>query len=342
MRPAKATRLKRLALALLVLVAAALASARPAEARAPDISIPLGQVDIITVPSGVTRVAIGDGSIANVSLVQDGTGRTLLIEAKKPGLTNFLVWPNSGPVQNYLLEVLTSQRPVSIAIRVRVLEVTDGDNGNYGIGWSSQLKFKEAPPMDPFALGYPVRDSVLDATLNMLLQNNKAKLLAQPTLVTMNGQSASFLSGGELPVVIQTPNSAAVEWKDYGVSLKVTPTIEGVNNIVLRLQPGVSNIDRANGVTENNFSIPAIDQRTADTTVTLQSGQSIVLAGLMQDNEQKVETKVPILGEIPLLGALFTTTTYQDAKSQLVIAVTPTIVQNNDVEPEASYGQGSQ
>ena len=336
----KARRLKRLALAVLLLVAALLASAHPAAARAPDISIPLGQVDIITVPSGVTRVAIGDASIANVSLVQDGTGRTLLIEARKPGLTNFLVWPNSGPVQNYLLEVLTSRRPESIAIRVKILEVKDGDDNSTGIAWSQQLKFKEAPPQDPFALGYPVRDSVLDATLNMLLQHDKAKLLAQPTLVTMNGESAKFLSGGEIPVVIQTANTSSVEWKTYGVSLEVTPTIEGVDDIVLNLKPGVSNIDKTNGVQENNFNIPAIDTRTADTTVTLKSGQSIVLAGLMQDTEQKVESRVPILGQIPILGSLFTSTSYQDTQSQLVIVVTPSIVHNNQVEPEASYGQG--
>ncbi|MBU6429157.1 MAG: pilus assembly protein N-terminal domain-containing protein [Cyanobacteria bacterium REEB65] len=299
----------------------------------------MGQDEIITVPSGVTRVAIGDSSIVNVSLIQDGTGKTLLIEAKKPGITNFLVWPNNGPVQNYLIEVLTSRRPESVAIRVKVLEVTGGGNGDYGVGWAQQLKFAEAPPAEPFALGMPVRDSVLNATLNMLLQSNKAKLLAQPTLVTMNGQTAKFLSGGEIPVIVATANSAAVEWKTYGVTLDVTPTIEGADDIVLNLKPGVSTLDKTNGVVENNFTIPAIATRTADTTVTLKSGESIVLAGLLQDNRQEVKTMMPILGQIPILGALFTETTYQDSKSQLVISVTPSIVENNQVEPEQDYGK---
>lgn len=329
----------RLLILCLALLGAFLLPARPAAARAPDVVIPLGQTTVFTVPMGVTRVAIGDGTIAGVSLIQDGTGRTLLIEAKKPGLTNFLVWQNGGSVQNYLLEVLSSRRPETIAIRIKIIEVKDGDAASTGLKWSEQIKFREAPPESPFRLGLPIRDSLLEATINMLLQEKRARLLAQPTLVTMNGREATFLAGGELPVVIQTPQAVGVEWKQFGVRLRVTPSLEGVDDVILNLNPEVSSIDRQNAVMIGNFNIPAIATRTASTSVSLKDGQSVVLAGLLKEESREVASKIPLLGQIPVLGALFTTTTTERDDSELVIIVSPTIVRNNEVKPESEYGQ---
>lgn len=329
----------RLLFICLALLGASLLLARPAAARAPDVVIPLGQTTVFTVPLGVTRVALGDGNIASVSLIQDGTGRTLLIEAKKPGLTNFLVWQNGGSVQNYLLEVLSSRRPETIAIRIKMLEVKDGGGATTGIKWAEQIKFREAPPESPFRLGLPIRDSLLEATINTLIQDKKARLLAQPTLVTMNGREATFLAGGELPVVIQTPQSVGIEWKPFGVRLRVTPNLEGVDDVILTLNPEVSSIDRQNAVAVGNFNIPAIATRTASTSVALKDGQSVVLAGLMKEESREVASKLPILGQIPVLGALFTSTTTERDDTELVIIVSPTIVRNNEVKPESDYGQ---
>ena len=329
----------RLFILYLAVVAAVFVLPGPAAARAPDVVIPLGQTTVFTVPLGVTRVAIGDGAIASVSLIQDGTGRTLLIEARKPGLTNFLVWQNNGPVQNYLLEVLSSRRPESIAIRIKVLEVKSGEGSDIGIKWSEKLGFKEAPPDSPFRIGLPIRDSLLDATINMLLKDNQARLLAQPTLVTMNGREATFLAGGELPIIIQTANTVAVDWKPFGVRLKVTPNLEGVDDVILTLNPEVSGIDRLNEVKVGNISVPAIATRTATTTVSLKSGQSVVLAGLLKEESRVVTSRLPILGQIPILGALFTSTSTETDNTELVIVVSPTIVKNNEVKPESEYGQ---
>ncbi|MBI6545282.1 MAG: pilus assembly protein N-terminal domain-containing protein [Cyanobacteria bacterium NC_groundwater_1444_Ag_S-0.65um_54_12] len=326
---------------ILLLILWCLGPASAAQARAPDVVIPLGQMTIFTVPYGVSRVAIGDGNIANVTPVQDGTGRTLLIEAKKAGLTNFLVWQNSGLVQNYLLEVLSSRRPETIAIRIKVLEIREGDSSNLGIKWFEQIKFKEAPPPSPFRLGLPIRDSLLDAAIDLLLQEKKAKLLAQPTLVTMNGRYANFLAGGELPLVVQTPNTVAVEWKTFGVGLSATPSLEGVDSVVLELKPEVSTIDRQNGIMVGNFNIPAIATRYAEATVALKSGESVVLAGLLRQESREVKSKLPILGQIPILGALFTTTLNETENTELVFIVSPTIIRNNEVKPEADYGKAN-
>lgn len=323
----------------LFLALALFLSACPAEARAPDVIIPLGQTTIFTVPLGVTRVAIGDGTIAAVSLIQDGTGRTLLIEARKPGLTNFLVWQSTGPVQNYFLEVLSSRRPESVAIRIRVIEVKTGNNGNFGIKWSENLRFKEAPPNQAFRFGLPIRDSLLEARVDMLLQDKSARLLAQPTLVTMNGRQAKFLAGGELPIPIQTPNSFGVEWRPFGVSLTVTPSIEGVDDLILNIKPEVSSIDPLVSIKAANVDIPVVLTRSAESTVSLKSGESIVIAGLIKEERSKVESKLPLLGHIPILGALFTATEYRSDATELVFIVSPTIIQNNEVRPESEYGK---
>jgi Flp pilus assembly secretin CpaC len=327
-------------LAAVLAVMTLIARLEAAHARAPDVVIPLGQTTVFTVPTGVTRVAIGDGTIASVSLIQDGTGRTLLIEAKKPGITNFLVWQNQGPVQNYLLEVLSSRRPEIIAVRIKVLEVKSGGDGKYGVDWSDSLRFTEAPPEAPFRLGLPVRDSLLTAQVDMLIKDNKAKLLAQPTLVTMNGSEATFLAGGELPIPLSSGiNSISVEWKQFGVRLKVTPVLEGVDDIMLTLNPEVSGIDRQNEVVFGSVRIPSIATRTATTTVSIKAGQSVVLAGLLKEDTRETKHKLALLGQIPVLGALFTTTLYETENTELVFIVSPIIVKNNEVKPEEEYGQ---
>ncbi|MBM3270006.1 MAG: pilus assembly protein N-terminal domain-containing protein [Candidatus Sericytochromatia bacterium] len=326
-------------LVLAFLACLLLPPAAPAAARAPDVVIPLGQTTVFTVPAGVNRVAIGDGTIAEVTVIPDGTNRTLLIAAKKPGITNFLVWQNNGPVQNYMLEVLSSRRPESIAIRIKVLEVKRGSGGKAGIDWSDSLRIKEAPPDTPFRLGLPIRDSLLEAQLDMLIEDKKAKLLAQPTLVTMNGREATFLAGGELPIVIATANSISIEWKPFGVRLKVVPVLEGVDDINLTITPEVSGIDRQNEVTVGNSKIPAIATRTASTSVALKSGQSVVLAGLLKEESREVASRIPIIGQIPVLGALFTTTSHESETSELIFVVSPSIIANNEVKPEDQYGQ---
>ena len=319
----------------------------PALAAGPDIEIRMGQTIVWTVPEGVDRVVVGDGNIIDVKPLP-GQNQQLLISAKKPGYTNFLVWPSptkdalgnvvQSPVRNYSIEVLTFRRPDMVAIRVKVLQVDHSNSGTTGIDWSHSVSWTESPPNAPFRLGLPQRESLLEAKLNMLVQKGRAKLLAQPTLLTMNDASASFLAGGEIPIPLILQNSASILWKPYGVRLDVQAQVEGADSIVLHVRPEVSSIDLTNGVQLQNISVPAIATRWTDTYMQVHSGQTIVLSGLMQDQKHEETSGIPILSSIPFLGELFQSHTTSVIHSELVFFLTPSIVTVPELMPENEYG----
>lgn len=323
-------------------------SALPALAAAPDITIRMGQTIVYTVPEGVERVAVGDGEVIDAKPLS-GQNRDLLISAKKPGFTNILVWPApargpdgrvvQGPVRNYNIEVLTNRRPETVAVRVKVLEVSRADDGNTGVDWSDSVSWIEAPPNAPFRIGLPTRETLIEAKLNMLVQERKAKILAQPTLLTLSGASASFLAGGELPIPLILQNSVGIEWKPFGVKLSVTPRVEGADTIVLGVRPEVSRIDQLNAVKLPNISVPSISTRWTESYMQLRSGETIVLSGLMSDVDEETTSGIPLLSSIPFLGELFKTHQTRRDHTELVFLLTPTIVTTPNGMPELDYGK---
>ena len=175
-----------------------------------------------------------------------------------------------------------------------------------------------------------------NVTLDALERKGAVTTLAEPTLVALSGETASFLAGGEFPVpVVQnvgggnTGNSAAaftVEWKPFGVSLAFTPTVlsDGVINMVVA--PEVSSIDPSASIVINNLSIPGLQTRRAKTVVELRDGESFALAGLLRKDFQDTIRQVPLLGSLPIIGALFRSTGFQHEETELVIIVTPRLV----------------
>ncbi|HEY9724316.1 MAG TPA: pilus assembly protein N-terminal domain-containing protein [Oscillatoriaceae cyanobacterium] len=321
-------------------VAIALVAAAPAFAARPDIVIPKGQTTVASIPEGVDRIVVGDDSVAQVVVLPGG--QQILINGKSPGFTNFIVFLAHGGFRNYRLEVLQAGRDEQIAVRVKVLEVSRRKLGTVGVRWSDSVGWSESTPSAPFKFGLPVRTSLLDATLNTLAQQRDVKVLAEPTLVVQNDQKASFLDGGELPIPIANNSGGGVtytiDWKQYGVKLDATPHLEGDNSITMDLRPEVSSIDQENAIKLQNLSVPAIATRWASTTVQLQGGQSIVIAGLLQNNSQSAASKLPWLGDIPFLGYLFGANDYDDQQSELVFVVSPSVVTPGNVVPEQNYG----
>jgi pilus assembly protein CpaC len=172
-------------------------------------------------------------------------------------------------------------------------------------------------------------------TLSMiraLQQQGALRALAEPNLIAMNGQEASFLAGGEFPVpIVQSGGggnavSVSVVFKEYGVRLNFKPTILDEDHIRLELEPEVSTLDFANGVRFNGFVIPALRTRRAKTGIELRDGQSFALAGLLDNSESKTYSKVPGLGNIPILGNLFRSTQFQKNESELMFIVTAQVV----------------
>ena len=167
----------------------------------------------------------------------------------------------------------------------------------------------------------------MQATLQLLQQNGLARVLAEPTLVTVSGQSASFLSGGELPIPVpQGLGTTSIEYKPFGIGLSVTPTVLSNDRIVLKVAPEVSDIDYANGVNIGGSSVPAISTRRADTTIELGDGESFVIGGLVSRTTSSSVDKVPLLGDLPVIGSFFRNNRYTMNEKELVIIATPHLV----------------
>ena len=178
------------------------------------------------------------------------------------------------------------------------------------------------------------------AMLKMLRTEGAYRELAEPNLIAMDGQQASFLAGGEFPVpVVQNlgGNSGGITivWKEYGVRLNFKPTIIDEDHIRLELEPEVSTIDFTNGVRFNGFVVPALRTRRAKTGVELRDGQSFALAGLLDNSETKSFSRVPIISEIPIIGNLFKSKSFERKETELMFMVTAHLVKpvNSDELP---------
>lgn len=191
--------------------------------------------------------------------------------------------------------------------------------------------------LDSFGLGqlrFRMGDVDLDILFDALEEKGLAKTLAQPTLVAMSGDTASFLAGGEFPIpVAQSAGSGTgsgiatstitVEFKQFGISLAFTPTVldDGVINLVVA--PEVSDIDPNASITTGGLTIPGMKVRRAKTTVELRDGESFTIAGLLRDDYQNAIRQFPFIGDLPILGNLFRSTSYQRNQTELVMVVTP-------------------
>jgi pilus assembly protein CpaC len=256
---------------------------------------------------------------------------------------------------NNFLSVVGSQQ---VMLQVRFAEVTrstakalslgteilfnDGGDGflietGSGISGLSEIT-------DPF-LSALVSLSTGDLDLNILFDaledKGLVKTLAEPTLIALSGDTASFLAGGEFPIPVSQTNTTStvggvsvstpvitVEFKEFGVGLSFTPTVLGDGLINLAVKPEVSQIDTSpeRSVTANGFRIPALTTRRASTTVELRDGESFAIAGLLQNDFSDQIRQFPWLGDLPILGALFRSTAYQRQETELVIIVTPRLV----------------
>ena len=168
----------------------------------------------------------------------------------------------------------------------------------------------------------------LQVAVNALEQKGLARSLAEPNLVALSGDTASFLAGGEFPIPYPGGQfgQVTIEYKKYGVGLAFTPTVlkDGLINLVIK--PSVSQLDPSHSVSIGGISVPALTDREASTTIELRDGQSFMLGGLLQNNSQTNQDQLPWLGDVPVLGALFRSSQYQKNETDLVILVTPHIV----------------
>ena len=180
--------------------------------------------------------------------------------------------------------------------------------------------------------GFPINNKgkVL-GFIDALQQNGLAKILAEPNLLTTSGVEATFLAGGEFPVPIpQEGGTITVSWKKFGVSLKFKPDVLANGKIRLKVSPEVAEIDTTLGIQIQAYTVPGVRTRKATTTIELRPGQSFAIAGLFRTNITQTVSKIPLLGDIPILGMLFRSKSFQKNQTELVIVVTPYLIRPSD------------
>jgi pilus assembly protein CpaC len=167
----------------------------------------------------------------------------------------------------------------------------------------------------------------MEMFVQAMAQNGLLKVLAEPNLVATSGQTANFLAGGEFPIPVpQGLNTVTIEWKRFGVQLDFTPAVLPGQRIRLKVAPSVSELDYSNAVQMGGFVVPGLTERHAETTVEVGNGQTFVVAGLLSESSRGATNRVPGLGDVPVLGALFRSVEYRKNQTELMILVTPELV----------------
>ncbi|MBI5521307.1 MAG: type II and III secretion system protein family protein [Desulfarculus sp.] len=194
--------------------------------------------------------------------------------------------------------------------------------------WDGLGNFNVAyPPNANVFGGFNIGGGRVRGALDVLSQNQLAKILAEPTLTCISGQEADFLAGGEFPVPVpQQNNTVTIEFKKFGVQLGFKPEVLKSGNIRMNVSPEVSEMDFSIAVVIQGFTVPGLKTRRAKTQLEVKDGESFVIAGLFRDDINHQVAKLPLLGDIPILGALFRSTEFQNNQTELLIEVTPEVV----------------
>ena len=201
-----------------------------------------------------------------------------------------------------------------------------GAGDNYSSTMGSAIDIT-SPFSSAFQLVAHSLDDNLLGILSLLKQQGLSRVLASPTLVTMSGQEAEFIVGGEYPYPVQGDSGQTnIEFKKFGVMLRFTPYVTGKESITINVSPEVSSLDFSLTVMSGGVSVPGLRTRGGSTTLQLKDGQTFAMAGLLDEQTRTVISKVPLLGDIPILGALFTNKEFQRSETELVIIVTPRLV----------------
>jgi len=253
-------------------------------------------------------------------------------------------------VHQVMLEVRVAEMSKSLSRRLGFnFNFFSAGGKNMGIGLLNNLtrlpadRLPSFSPPDPMEVSvpvsaitrFPIKGAAATIFIDALKERGLVKVLAEPTLITLSGKSANFLAGGEFPIPVPQPGAGAtaitIEYKPFGVGLHFTPTVLSNKKISMEVSPEVSDLDFTNAITISGFVIPALATRRLSTTIELADGQSFAIAGLLKDDLREVISKYPLLGEIPILGALFRSSSFRKNETELIVIVTPHLVKPLDM-----------
>lgn len=265
-------------------------------------------------------------------------------EEKKPKIINLL---EVAGVHQVMLEVRVSEISRSLLRRLGINFNYVGSSGRY-MGLSLLNRLTTLPAGGFPSAGIEVSEAVnaisrfftSDTTwtvfIDALKEEGLLKILAEPTLITLSGKTANFLAGGEFPVPVPQSSGGGgttitIEYKPFGVGLNFTPTVLSNKKINMLVAPEVSELDFSNALTTSGFVVPALTTRRVSTVIELADGQSFAIAGLLKDDIREIVSKFPLLGDIPVLGALFRSTSFRKNETELIVIVTPHLVKPLDI-----------
>ena len=242
----------------------------------------------------------------------------------------------SGRIYSNVVDLLTIENPSQIRLEAQLIEISSDDAENIGFkygGVNAQGSINSSYQRGDGESARTWVGSYLASTnvsLNYLIQNGKAKVLSRPSVSTMSGAKAKIFIGGQFPVPVNNGNgSESIEWKDYGIRLHIRPTVGADGMITAEVHAGVSRLDYSNTVVTSATTVPAVTAREAHSIMHLDSGSTMVVGGLLNSEDVKTVSKVPLLGDIPIIGEFFKHTESSTERRELIILITPVIVDEN-------------
>ncbi len=319
----------------------------------PDVEAYQEQVGRL-IPNADIQASISGSSMVLTGLVSDAGAidRAMQLASTYAG-DNVVNMISLGSSQQVMLEVRFAEvnRQVRDEFGVRSIGSSDGglfngvigdgallSPGNGGLATAGTTLISDS--FGVFSQLFSIGSVDIEGILTALESRGFARTLAEPTLVALSGEEASFLAGGEYPIPVTQGSSAeastiTIQFKQFGVSLGFVPTVLADDTINLRVRPEVSSIDPASSVTLNGITVPGLQTRRASTVIELRDGESFAIAGLLQEDYETVVRQLPLLGSIPILGSLFRSTEFQRGETELLIVVTPRLVQ--PIRPDQVY-----
>jgi Flp pilus assembly secretin CpaC len=321
------------------------------------IDLPIGRSFPISTTVPISRVSIATPEVADVVVIGE---REVVINARAAGETDAIIWQANGTRQHYRVSVHSPADRMQIAVHIKFAEVrrdalrelsVSGAVFNKNVNASTGL-------VDPRSI-FPADSLIITATRRFLSiftdfgtrdlvawieaqeQAGRAKLLAEPTILAANKEEANFLAGGELPVpVVQagagdaSGSRVTIEYREFGVRLNFLGEIISDSLVKLRVRPEVSSLDFVNAVLVSGFRVPAFRTRRVESTIDVRRDRSLIISGMFNTEEERVKTGIPLLMHIPILGQLFSSTRFQKNESELIVIVTPVIIDPMRPPPE--------
>jgi len=340
----------RALVALLCALAAFAAPVRAQQDVVQRIDLPLGRSYPITTSSLITRVSIASPEVADVVVI---TNKELVINAKGAGETDAIIWLDNGERHHYRVSVHSPADRMQVVLYVKFAEVQRNllsnlnpsllfrnDHVRVGTGiLNNDNVFDQTTGAITLPAGGQFLSLLTDfdtrhllAFLDVQSQKGKVRMLAEPNLIAANKENATFLAGGEIPIPVVSSVSGTstpqvgIQYKEFGVRLNFNAEVISDSLLKLNVTPEVSNLDFSNALTISGFKIPALSTRRVSTTIDVKRDESLIISGMFNDNRSEVKTGIPFLMDVPILGRLFSSTQWQNNQTELLVIVTPVVV----------------